>query len=135
MTSLRTKNTEICRAKLVDFNLGRGRLEQEKNAGILVGRSHRFDARIGMNYAYAWNLGFSEVSSERKACDRNGLVSSNLTPGACTIRRTNRSKTLHRWGQVCAPKELLRREYGESYNPDWLIRYLEMKYLYEESRD
>ena len=38
-------------------------------------------------------------------------------------------RKIHRWGQVYSPKELLRKEFGESYNPDLLVRYLEQKYL------
>jgi carboxypeptidase Taq len=38
-------------------------------------------------------------------------------------------KKIHRWGQTYSPKELLGKEFGESYNPDWLVRYLEQKYL------
>ena len=56
------------------------------------------------------------------------------------LSRTIRSKDIgkikeylgnkvHKWGQTYSPKELLRREFGESYNPDWLVRYLEEKYV------
>jgi carboxypeptidase Taq len=38
-------------------------------------------------------------------------------------------RKIHKWGQIYSPKELLRREFGESYNPDWLVRYLEQKYI------
>lgn len=38
-------------------------------------------------------------------------------------------RKIHRWGETYSPKDLLRKEFGESYNPDWLIRYLEQKYL------
>ncbi len=36
---------------------------------------------------------------------------------------------IHIYGGTYAPKELLEREFGESYNPEWLVRYLEQKYL------
>jgi carboxypeptidase Taq len=35
---------------------------------------------------------------------------------------------IHKWGATYAPKELLRRTFGESYNPEWLLKYLEKKY-------
>jgi carboxypeptidase Taq len=38
-------------------------------------------------------------------------------------------RKIHRWGGIYSPKDLLKREFGEGYNPDWLIRYLEQKYL------
>ncbi len=34
-----------------------------------------------------------------------------------------------RYGSTYAPKDLLKRAFGEGYNPDYLIRYLESKYL------
>jgi carboxypeptidase Taq len=36
---------------------------------------------------------------------------------------------IHRWGGTYAPKELLRRSFGESYNPEYLVKYLEAKYV------
>jgi carboxypeptidase Taq len=36
---------------------------------------------------------------------------------------------IHKWGSTFAPKDLLRKEFGESYNPDWLVQYLEQKYV------
>jgi carboxypeptidase Taq len=38
-------------------------------------------------------------------------------------------KKIHRWGGTYSPKDLLKKEFGESYNPDWLVQYLEEKYL------
>ncbi len=36
---------------------------------------------------------------------------------------------IHKWGSTYAPKELLRRAFGEEYTADYFIRYLEEKYL------
>jgi len=36
---------------------------------------------------------------------------------------------LHRYGAVYSPKELQKRAFGESYEPHWLIKYLQEKYL------
>ena len=36
---------------------------------------------------------------------------------------------IHRWGSTYPPKELLRRQLGEEYNPEHLLVYLESKYL------
>jgi len=44
-------------------------------------------------------------------------------------------RKIHKWGQTYSPKELLRKEFGESYNPDYLVRYLEQKYLDSSSQD
>lgn len=35
---------------------------------------------------------------------------------------------IHRWGAIYPPKELVRRATGETYNPSYLLKYLEDKY-------
>jgi carboxypeptidase Taq len=36
---------------------------------------------------------------------------------------------MHRYGAIYAPKDLQRKVFGEEYNPQWLINYLQEKYL------
>ena len=36
---------------------------------------------------------------------------------------------LHKYGATYSPKELQKRTFGETYNPQWLIKYLQEKYL------
>jgi len=36
---------------------------------------------------------------------------------------------LHKYGATYSPKEIQKRVFGEAYNPQWLIRYLQEKYL------
>ena len=36
---------------------------------------------------------------------------------------------IHKWGAIYSPKDLQRRELGETYNPEHLVKYLEQKYL------
>ncbi len=36
---------------------------------------------------------------------------------------------LHKYGATYSPKELQKRAFGETYNPQWLIEYLQEKYL------
>ena len=36
---------------------------------------------------------------------------------------------LHKYGATYSPKELQKRTFGETYNPHWLIKYLQEKYL------
>ncbi len=38
-------------------------------------------------------------------------------------------KKIHQWGKTYAPKELLRKAFGEEYKADYFIKYLEEKYL------
>ncbi|MDA4123273.1 MAG: carboxypeptidase M32 [Thaumarchaeota archaeon] len=43
--------------------------------------------------------------------------------------RTWLGTNIHRWGQTYSPKQLLERTFGETYNPEWLLKYLSDKYL------
>lgn len=36
---------------------------------------------------------------------------------------------IHRWGSIYSPKELLRKALGVEYEPEYLVRYLQEKYL------
>jgi carboxypeptidase Taq len=36
---------------------------------------------------------------------------------------------IHKHGATYSPKELQKRIFGEAYNPQWLIKYLQEKYL------
>jgi carboxypeptidase Taq len=35
---------------------------------------------------------------------------------------------IHNYGATYSPKELQKRLFGEEYNPEWLVKYLEEKY-------
>jgi carboxypeptidase Taq len=36
---------------------------------------------------------------------------------------------LHRWGATYSPKEIQMKNFGETYNPEHLVKYLERKFL------
>jgi len=36
---------------------------------------------------------------------------------------------IHNFGATYSPQDLMKRTFGEGYNPEWLVRYLESKYL------
>jgi len=38
-------------------------------------------------------------------------------------------QNLHRYGATYSPKDLQKRLFGEAYNPEWLVKYLQAKYL------
>ena len=38
-------------------------------------------------------------------------------------------ENIHKWGSIYSPKELQRKILGEAYNPEYLVKYLEEKYL------
>jgi carboxypeptidase Taq len=54
--------------------------------------------------------------------------------GAITRRDFERVKgwlkeKVHKWGSTYAPKDLQMRAFGEAYNPERLLSYLEDKFL------
>lgn len=49
--------------------------------------------------------------------------------GELAMIRSWLRERLHKWGATYSPKQLLTRVFGEAYNPEYLIRYLEGKYL------
>jgi len=38
-------------------------------------------------------------------------------------------ENIHRWGAIYSPKELQQKVFGDAYNPEYLVKYLEQKYL------
>ena len=49
------------------------------------------------------------------------------TGGLSKIKMWLKEK-IHQYGAIYSPKELQKRLFGEEYNPEWLVRYLEEKY-------
>jgi carboxypeptidase Taq len=58
-----------------------------------------------------------------------GLVRSAVGKGDLMALRKWLRSNIHRYGSVYAPKELQERVFGESYNPEWLVSYLNRKYV------
>jgi carboxypeptidase Taq len=38
-------------------------------------------------------------------------------------------ENIHKWGSIYSPKELQKKILGDAYNPEYLVKYLEKKYL------
>jgi len=36
---------------------------------------------------------------------------------------------VHKYGSIYEPKKLLMKSFGETYNPDYLLKYLKKKFL------
>jgi carboxypeptidase Taq len=53
----------------------------------------------------------------------------NIREGNFGLIREWLAKRIHQHGSVYAPKVLLRDSFGEGYNPDYFVNYLESKYL------
>jgi carboxypeptidase Taq len=52
-----------------------------------------------------------------------------VTKGALGEVKAWLREHVHKWGSTYSPKELQRRLFGEAYNPQSLVKYLEEKYL------
>jgi carboxypeptidase Taq len=61
----------------------------------------------------------------QKEMDLGGVVSSGSLGGV----KTWLMQHIHMWGSTYSPKELQRKLFGEAYNPQPLVKYLEEKYL------
>jgi carboxypeptidase Taq len=58
-----------------------------------------------------------------------GKVTGSIAKGDLAHLRAWLRANIHRWGSVYPPKVLQERVFGESYNPEWLLKYQETKYL------
>jgi carboxypeptidase Taq len=57
-----------------------------------------------------------------------GLVHSAVSRGDLMKLRKWLQSNIHRYGSIYSPKALQERVFGESYNPEWLIKYLDNKF-------
>ncbi len=57
------------------------------------------------------------------------MIRESVGAGDLTQLREWLRRKIHRWGSTYTPAELLQREFGEGYNPDWLLKYYETKFL------
>lgn len=65
---------------------------------------HYMEKELGEIYEYAEKLNFKPIQEYLK-------------------------EKIHKWGSTYAPKELLKRSFGEEMNPKYFLNYLESKYL------
>jgi len=59
---------------------------------------------------------------------KHGRVKQHIADGDFASIKEYLREKIHRWGAVCPPKELLTRSFGEAYNAEYLVKYLEEKY-------
>ena len=55
---------------------------------------------------------------------QNVVKSGDLSPIKTWLR-----ENIHKWGSTYSPKELQKKTLGDTYNPEYLVKYLEGKYL------
>jgi len=59
---------------------------------------------------------------------KHGRVKQHIADGDFASIKEYLREKIHRWGAVYPPKELLMRSFGETYNAEYLAKYLEEKY-------
>ncbi|RFA97168.1 carboxypeptidase M32 [Pyrobaculum aerophilum] len=59
---------------------------------------------------------------------KHGRIRSLVADGNITAIKEYLKEKIHKWGSVYPPKELLMRNFGEAYNAEYLVKYLEEKY-------
>jgi len=59
---------------------------------------------------------------------KHGRVKQLIADGDFASIKEYLREKIHKWGAVYPPKELLTRSFGEAYNAEYLVKYLEEKY-------
>jgi len=59
---------------------------------------------------------------------KHGKIRDLVAEGNFAAIKDYLKEKIHRWGSVYPPKELLSRSFGEAYNAQYLVEYLEEKY-------
>ncbi|ABP49719.1 carboxypeptidase M32 [Pyrobaculum arsenaticum] len=59
---------------------------------------------------------------------KHGRVRELIAEGNIAAVKEYLREKVHKWGSVYPPKELLVRSFGETYNAEYLVKYLEEKY-------
>lgn len=59
---------------------------------------------------------------------KHGRIRSLVAEGNITAIKEYLREKIHKWGSVYPPKELLMRSFGEAYNAEYLVKYIEEKY-------
>ena len=57
------------------------------------------------------------------------MIRDSVAGGDMTELREWLRRKIHRWGSTYTPKDLQLRELGEAYNPEWVLKYYEDKFL------
>jgi carboxypeptidase Taq len=82
-----------------------------------------------MGYFATYSLGNVILGMIWHALGDGKKVRDSVAKGDLTQPRAWLRNRIYRWGSVYPPKVLQEKAFGESYNPERLLRYLEAKYL------
>lgn len=88
---------------------------------------HWSGGMIGYFPTYSLGNVIAGMVSKRMQRDLNvqGLIArGDMTPMKIWLR-----DNIHKWGSIYSPKELQKKFLGDVYNPEYLVKYLEEKYL------
>jgi carboxypeptidase Taq len=82
-----------------------------------------------IGYFPTYSLGNMVSAMIRRKLARQVPIEELVRSGKLTPIKDWLRTSVHRWGATFAPKELLRREFNDGYNPDALIEYLQAKFV------
>jgi carboxypeptidase Taq len=82
-----------------------------------------------MGYFATYSLGNVVLGMIWHRMGDGRLIRDSVQDGDLMALRDWLGRKIHRWGSTYTPKELQQRELGEAYNPEWLLKYYESKFL------
>jgi len=88
---------------------------------------HWSGGMIGYFPTYSLGNVIAGMVSNRMQRDLN--IQDIITRGDMTTIKNWLRENIHKWGAIYSPKELQKKIFGDAYNPEYLVKYLEKKYL------
>ena len=88
---------------------------------------HWSGGMIGYFPTYSLGNVIAGMVSNRMQRDLN--IPDVITRGDMTPIKMWLKENMHKWGSIYSPKELQKKIFGDVYNPEYLVKYLEEKYL------
>jgi carboxypeptidase Taq len=88
---------------------------------------HWSGGMIGYFPTYALGNVIAGMVSNRMQRELN--VQDLIARGDISLIKLWLRENIHKWGSTYSPKELQKKVFGDAYNPEYLIKYLEEKYL------
>ncbi len=83
-----------------------------------------------MGYFPTYTIGNVVAAQIRHYAIKEKVLSTeNILEGKFSILREWLREKVHKWGSTYPPKDLLKKSFGESLNPEYFVKYIEEKYL------
>ena len=82
-----------------------------------------------IGYFPTYSLGNVIAGMVSNRMQRDLTIKDIITRGDMSPIKIWLRENIHKWGSIYSPKELQRKVLGDVYNPEYLVKYLEKKYL------